>query len=285
MRMTRAGSGGPPMVFVHGLACDATDWQAQVDWFKARTTVVVGELPGHGSSPGTPADCTVEAYGAALARAMTALRLPPAILVGHSMGCRVVLEACRVAPGAVAGLVLVDGSRIGDGDPAVAAQAMSDELAGTGYGRFMQRFFDSMFVPSSDPVLADRIIRRGVGLPAPAGRNLLTSLVGWDAGAVESALAAVRGPLLAIQCTTLNTARERVSLESGQSSAWIDLVLARVPGATAAMLPGAGHFPQIEQAAEVTALIADFRDAMQRDGTTPGPAGSLRSQSDPSGSG
>jgi pimeloyl-ACP methyl ester carboxylesterase len=95
MRMTRAGSGGPPMVFVHGLACDATDWQAQVDWFKARTTVVVGELPGHGSSPGTPADCTVEAYGVALARAMTESRLPPAILVGHSMGCRVVLEACR----------------------------------------------------------------------------------------------------------------------------------------------------------------------------------------------
>ncbi|OBB74802.1 alpha/beta fold hydrolase [Mycobacterium sp. 852014-52144_SCH5372336] len=264
MRVTRTGSGGPPLVFVHGLACDGTDWQAQVDWFETRTTVVVCELPGHGSSTAAPEDCTVEAYGAAVARAMTELSLPPAIVVGHSMGCRVALQACRVAPDAVAGLVLVDGSRIGDGDPAVAEQAMADELAGDGYGRFMQGFFQGMFFGSSDPDLAKRIIDRGVRFPAPIGRRLLTSLVGWDAREVESALESVRVPLLAIQCTTLDAARERVSLESGQSAPWIDLVLAHVPQATAAMLPGSGHFPQVEQAAEVTALIADFCDAIQR---------------------
>ncbi|KUH96759.1 alpha/beta hydrolase [Mycolicibacterium acapulense] len=264
MRVTRTGSGGPPLVFVHGLACDGTDWQAQVDWFETRTTVVVCELPGHGSSTAAREDCTVEAYGAAVARAMTELSLPPAILVGHSMGCRVALQAYRVQPDAVVGLVLVDGSRIADGDPAAAEQAMSDELAGDGYGQFMKRFFESMFVPSSDPVLANRIVDRGVGFPALSGRTLLTSLAGWDAGEVESALESVRVPLLVIQCTTLDAARERVSLESGQSAPWTDLVLAHVPQATAAMLPGCGHFPQIERAAEVTALIADFCDAIQR---------------------
>ncbi|KUI45550.1 alpha/beta hydrolase [Mycobacterium sp. GA-1199] len=262
MNVTRTGSGGPPLVFVHGLACDATDWQAQVDWFKTRTTVVVCELPGHGSSPGTAKDCTIEAYGAAVARAMTESSMPPAIVVGHSMGCRVALEAYRAQPGAVAGLVLVDGSRIADGDPAVAERAMSDELTGDGYGRFMKWFFESMFVPSSDPVLANRIVDRGLGFPAPFGRKLLTSLAGWDAGEVESALDSVRVPLLAIQCTTLDAARERVSLDTGQTSAWIDLVLAHVPRATAVVLPGAGHFPQIEQAEEITALIADFYDAI-----------------------
>ncbi|KUI21558.1 alpha/beta hydrolase [Mycobacterium sp. GA-1285] len=262
MRVTRTGSGGPPLVFVHGLACDATDWQAQVDWFEERTTVVVCELPGHSSVPGAPADCTVEAYGAAVARAVVEMSLPPAIVVGHSMGCRVALQAYRLQPGAVAGLVLVDGSRIAEGDPAVAERAMSDELTGDGYGRFMKRFFESMFVASSDPVLANRIVDRGRGFPAPFGRTLLKSLAGWDAGEVERALDSVRLPLLAIQCTTLDAARERVSLESGQSSAWIDLVLAHVPQATAVVLPGAGHFPQIEQAEEITALIADFCDAI-----------------------
>ena len=155
MRMTRAGTGGPPLVFVHGLACDGTDWHAQVDSLETRTTVVVCELPGHGSSPARPAECTIEAYGAALARALTKLKLPPSILVGHSMGCRVVLEASQLEPDAVCGLVLVDGSRIGEGDPAAAERAMADELAGDGYPRFMRQFFESMFVPSSDPVLAD----------------------------------------------------------------------------------------------------------------------------------
>jgi pimeloyl-ACP methyl ester carboxylesterase len=258
MRMTRAGTGGPPLVFVHGLACDATDWHAQVDSLETRTTVVVCELPGHGSSPATPVDCTIEAYGAALARALTELKLPPAILVGHSMGCRVVLEASREEPDAVSGLVLVDGSRIGDGNPAAAERAMADELAGDGYPRFMRQFFESMFVPSSDPVLAKAIINRALGFPAEAGRTLLTNLAGWDAREVESALDSVRVPLLAIQSTTLDTARERVSLELGQNSPWIDLVLAHVPQATVVMLPGSGHFPQIELADEVTALIADF---------------------------
>jgi pimeloyl-ACP methyl ester carboxylesterase len=74
---------------------------------------------------------TIEAYGVAVARALTNLELPPAILVGHSMGCRVVLEASRVQPDAVSGLVFVDGSRISEGDPIADEQAMTDELAGT----------------------------------------------------------------------------------------------------------------------------------------------------------
>ena len=70
------------------------------------------------------------------------------------MGCRVVLEANRVQPDAVSGLVLVDGSRISEGEPIAAEQAMADELAGDGYPRFVREFFESMFVPSSDPALA-----------------------------------------------------------------------------------------------------------------------------------
>jgi pimeloyl-ACP methyl ester carboxylesterase len=258
MRMIRAGVGDPPLVFVHGFACDGTDWRAQVDSLTPRTTVVECELPGHGSSPGAPAECTIGAYGAGVARALTELELPPAILVGHSMGCRVVLEASRVQPDAVSGLVLVDGSRIGEGDRVVAERAMADELAGDGYPRFVRQFFESMFVPSSDTALARAIVDRALSLPATVGRALMTDLAGWDAGEVESALDVVGVPLLAIQSTTMDTARERVSLTPGQSSPWIDLVRAHVPQAAVAILPGSGHFPQIELADEVTALITAF---------------------------
>ena len=94
----------PPLVFVHGFACDRTDWRAQVDSLGSRTTVVEHELPGHGSTPGTPADCTIGAYGAGPAGMLAELELPPAILVGHSMGCRVVLEANRFQPEASRGV-------------------------------------------------------------------------------------------------------------------------------------------------------------------------------------
>jgi pimeloyl-ACP methyl ester carboxylesterase len=258
MYVTRAGSGGPPLFFVHGLACDATDWRAQLDAFSPRTTVAACDLPGHGASPADPADCTIEAYGRAVADAVTELRLPPAILVGHSMGCRVVLAANRARPDAVAGLVLVDGSRIGAGDPEAAGQAMADEVAGDGYLRFMRQFFESMFVESSDPALAQAIVDRALRLPAPMGRPLLQDLARWDAAEVADTLDAVGVPVLAIQSTTMDTARERVSLTAGLSSPWIDLVRAHVPGAVVEMLPGTSHFPQIERADDVNAAIARF---------------------------
>ncbi len=258
MRMIRTGAGAPPLVFVHGFACDGTDWHAQVDSLASRTTVAVCELPGHGSSPGTPAECTIEAYGAGLARALIDLELPPAILVGHSMGCRVVLEANRVQPDAMSGLVLVDGSRIAQGDPVAARRDMADELDGDGYRRFVREFFESMFFPSSDPAIAQAICDRALRLPAAVGRALMTDLAGWDASEVENALDMVGVRLLAIQSTTMGTALKRVPLTPGQSSPWVDLIRTHVPDAAVAILPGPGHFPQIELADEVTTLIAGF---------------------------
>jgi pimeloyl-ACP methyl ester carboxylesterase len=122
----------------------------------------------------------------------------------------------------------------------------------------MRQFFESMFVPSSDPVLAQAIIDRALRFPADLGRPLLANLATWDAATVEGALDAVDVPVLAIQSTTMDTARERVSLTTGLISPWIDLVRGHVPQASVAILPGTSHFPQIERADDVTALITEF---------------------------
>ena len=252
------GTGGPPLFFVHGFACDATDWTALLDRFAAKATVVACDLPGHGRSPGTAAECTVKCYGAQVGRALAELPLPPAILIGHSMGCRVVLEAARVRPDAVAGLVLIDGSRIAVGDTLAAANAMADELRGDGYRLFVRKFFDAMFIASSDPALARAITERALRLPASIGSALMTDLAGWDAGDAVSALAAVGVRLLAIQSTTMDSARERVPLQAGGNSPWLNLIRATVPDAAIVTLPGASHFPQIDQADAVADLIDRF---------------------------
>jgi pimeloyl-ACP methyl ester carboxylesterase len=106
----RAGAGAPPLVFVHGFGCAHEDWQFQVETFSARHMVVSCDLRGHGVSPGEPASCSIETYGADVAALARALNLSGAVIVGHSMGTRVVLQACLDAPDRVAGLVLVDGS-------------------------------------------------------------------------------------------------------------------------------------------------------------------------------
>jgi pimeloyl-ACP methyl ester carboxylesterase len=258
MHVTVAGEGTPALVFVHGFACDSTDWAAQADSLAAQTTVVSCDLAAHGASPGSRPGSTIAAYGAAVARLLEALGLESAILVGHSMGCRVVLECSRTASARVAGIVLLDGSRIGIGDPTAAAQRMKAELHGPGYDAFMRSFFGAMFVPSSDPALSDVILERALRLPPDVGRHLLADLARWDAGDMEAALSGIAAPVLAIQTTTLDVARERVSLSPDRESAWLDLVRSHVPHVQVATLADAGHFPHIENADEVTALIAGF---------------------------
>ena len=97
------GEDHPAVVFVHGFGCAHSDWTAQVTHLSPRHQTVAVDLRGHGASPGTVAECSIERYGADVAEVMQALSLPPAVLVGHSMGCRVVVEAALQAPSHTAG--------------------------------------------------------------------------------------------------------------------------------------------------------------------------------------
>jgi len=92
------GYGQPPIVFVHGFACAHTDWDTQVAHLAPYHQTIAVDLRGHGASPGSPDECSIERYGADVAEVMHHLNLAAAVLVGHSMGCRVVIEAALQAP-------------------------------------------------------------------------------------------------------------------------------------------------------------------------------------------
>ena len=60
-------------MFVHGFACSHADWRPQLDHFATTQTVVACDLRGHGATPGDPADCSIEIYGADVAALLAAL--------------------------------------------------------------------------------------------------------------------------------------------------------------------------------------------------------------------
>src|SRR3954469_4279522 len=138
MHYLRAGAGAPPLVFVHGFCCSHEDWLLQIDEFKSRFEVVACDLRGHGLTPGRPHECSIEHYGGDVAALLSLLNLEKSVLIGHSMGCRVVLEAARLAPERVAGLVLIDGSRSGTGDPDAAEHAARALIEKSGYAAFAE---------------------------------------------------------------------------------------------------------------------------------------------------
>lgn len=258
----RVGAGEPALVFVHGFACSHEDWRAQLIHFAPTHSAVACDLRGHGATPGRPAECSIETYGADVVELVHALDLSNAVLVGHSMGCRVVLQAALDAPGRVAGVVLVDGSRLGVDDARRASHAAAEAITLRGYGDFARQVFEGMFLPSSDPALKARIVERASTLPEAIGAVLFPRMVAWDADNMERALSAVQRPTLVIQSSYLNTERVRVPLKSGDTTPWLDLVRARDPGARIEIVPGVGHFPQIEAADAVNRLIEGFADAL-----------------------
>ena len=252
---SRAGEGAPPFVFVHGFACAHDDWQLQTERFSKDHRVLACDLPGHGRSPGTAADCTIERFGADVAALLGELDAP-AVVVGHSMGCRVVLQASRAAPERIAALALMEGSRMALGEPRQAAEAMRAAIEFAGYPAFAEALFRQMFLAPS--AAASRIIERAMRLPAGIGTALFPAMARWDAGQAEAALGSVRVPLLAIQSTSMNAERKRSPMRPGDSNPWLELVRRHVPHARIEVIEGVGHFPQIEAAERVNSLLASL---------------------------
>jgi pimeloyl-ACP methyl ester carboxylesterase len=249
-----AGTGSPPIVFVHGFGCSHTDWQAQVGHLSARHLTVAVDLPGHGATPATGEPGSIARCGMAVAELLRARSLPPAVLVGHSMGCRVVLDAALRAPEHVTGVALVDGSRFA----ATAVQAFEARFAADEYSALVRGMFEQMFTPSSDPNVVAAAARRALALPEDVGRALLLSLVRYDMETLDSALERVGRPLLVLQTTFINDRRERTPMTAGQTTPYLQYMRAKVPGARVEVLPGIGHFPQLDAPADTNRVLASF---------------------------
>ena len=75
------GHGEPPIVFVHGFACSHTDWDAQIAYLAPYHQTIAVDLRGHGASPGSPNECSIERYGSDGAEVMHRLDLPNRAMV------------------------------------------------------------------------------------------------------------------------------------------------------------------------------------------------------------
>jgi pimeloyl-ACP methyl ester carboxylesterase len=179
-------------VFVHGFLCTHEDWRHQIQFFSPDHEVVACDLRGHGATPGRPHEVSIEHFGGDVAALINNLELSKPLLIGHSMGCRVVLEANRLMPARIGGIVLVDGSRFGTGDPAAAEAAAQAQIAQTGYTAWATELFRQMFLEQTPAT--ERLVQRAVRQSAEIGGSLWPRSARWDAGTLEPALAAVRAP-------------------------------------------------------------------------------------------
>src|SRR5699024_7475189 len=83
---TKHGEGGPPILLVHGWACDSDDWIWQIPDLAKRHTVYAVDLRGHGHSSVPREGYRGTDYANDLSRLIAALGCGPVVVVGHSLG-------------------------------------------------------------------------------------------------------------------------------------------------------------------------------------------------------
>jgi pimeloyl-ACP methyl ester carboxylesterase len=114
IRYTVHGKGEPTLVCCNGLGVSTFFWNYTVHYFGAAHRVITWEYRGHYTSGRprqvTPDSLSMTANAEDLAAILDACKVERAVLLGHSMGCQVLLEFWRRHPDRVAGLVPICGA-------------------------------------------------------------------------------------------------------------------------------------------------------------------------------
>lgn len=230
IRYEASGQGSPAVVLVHCWMCDRHLWDHAAPRLARDHRVVTIDLAGHGESGRARKAWTIEAFGEDVRAVVEALGLDRVVLVGHSMGGPVILEAARRLPGRVVGLVPVDTlQNVEDKTPpdqiaAFLAPFRADyEASAEG---FIRKY---MFVPGSAPALIDRIVAKTREGPAAIAVACLQAAFGYDAAPAFEATAV---PIRAINAERFPTEREANRRHAPQ----FDVVL----------MKGVGHYLMLE---------------------------------------
>jgi pimeloyl-ACP methyl ester carboxylesterase len=225
------GHGEPAIVLIHGWACDWNYWKAQIDPLKSKYTVVALNLAGHGASERNRSDWSIGNYGEDVATVVRQLQNRQVILVGHSMGGDVALEATRRIGDRVIGIIAVDSLK-SIGLPPMPRREIERQLA-----PFQSNFIettrnyvaDKMFAKGADPALRQKIAYDMSLEPADVGIASMQALLAMD---FSTLLPDIHVPVLAINSDLGPTDETRIRKQ--------------LPGFKADVLEHTGHFLMIE---------------------------------------
>ena len=239
------GQGDPLIVLIHGWSCDANYWRAQIDDLKTSHTVVAVNLAGHGASERNRRNWTIAAFGADVAAVLAALPQGKVVLVGHSMGGAVALEAARLMPDRVIGIVGADAFQDIGATHSAANREFADQLMArlrADYIGATREFVTTqLFAKDADPALARRVADDMALAPPEVAIPSLRALFDYDYGPV---LADLHVPIVDIETDLYGPA---------------DLARIRrlAPAFRVQVMAGRGHFLMMEDPAGFDARLRE----------------------------
>jgi pimeloyl-ACP methyl ester carboxylesterase len=231
-----SGVGGRYFVFVHGFCGDLTLFRPQVARYSHQHRTISIDWRGHGQSDVGESPFTYTMLAEDVAGVLRERGVERAVLVGHSMGAGIVVEAATIIPEAVAAIVSVDGAitnaELNSWDELI------DRLKSAGdHVEVMRDVLQKLANTDQKDVVEDV-----VNVPIPPRDVLVNLLRERPKNRLDESLAAYRGSLLLISAgRPLHKAVSEIA-----------------PQAMFGMTVGAGHFCQLEVPDQVNAMIDRF---------------------------
>lgn len=235
------------IVMIHGAGGSSFVWQSQIYGLDSALNTLALDLPGHGDTPGPGMD-KIAGYAKWVTSTLRDLGLGPVLLMGHSMGGAVALEAALQDPEVAAGIVLAaTGARL---------QVAPSFLQGlkTRFEQTVDQIIHYAYAPEADPLL----LQEGAKLIKAAGAQVVH----------DDFLACNhfdrRQDLARVSCPCLILCGDKDKLTPPKLSEKLHRGL---PESRLRVLPSAGHMVMIEAAEAFNRAILEFTDGLSAPGS------------------
>ncbi len=237
----RWGHTDPEVILVHGAGGNRDSLAPLGDALAAHGLAVASlSLPGRHGTPGPPAT-DLDESAAAVAAAVDVLAPAGTVLLGHSMGGGVVIEAVLSTGAPVRGLVLVaTGARLRVHPDILGRAAETVEAGG-----HLAELSAAALRPDGPPTARTHVLTVEALTPGA------TALADWHATDGFDRLDTIGDldvPVLAVAGEVDHLTPPR----------YAEFLADRAPSAELVVLPGAGHWVPVEEAAQVADAVAAF---------------------------
>lgn len=217
---------GPSYILLHGIGMGRRYWGALTDVLGTTGRVYALDLPGFGDAPEPETPLDMQQSGDLIAELVTGMRIPDPVLVGHSMGAQVAVEAAARHPDVFDVLVLIS--------PTVNPEERGARIQAV---RLVQDLWGAHL----------RVLGYGVVYYLKAGpRWYFKTLRTMMDHQVEKTMPHVKARTLVI----------RGSEDKLCPRSWVDRIVAAIPGSRLVEVRGTGHEVMMTNGKTVGGLIA-----------------------------
>lgn len=239
---------GPPIIFIHGLGMDQSMWDLQIPQFSPHYQVILFDLRGHGESESTPHPYSIELFADDLHFFLRFLGLTKAILLGLSLGGRILLKFALKYPEEVKALILCDAQSETPEESRQRFHWLAEMAQKEGMAKVAEAYF-------ALPLFQTLALNHPARWQKEKERFAKSSPIGFAQSCLAIAqMEPLTGLLEQIKSPTLALAGEWDT----PYLPYLDIYAAKIPNCQKRIIPRAGHISNLENSLAFQETVQEF---------------------------